>query len=68
MPRFFAVGSLCIHVEGSVAALATQVLANPMHAVHARPRLRGGEARKPHGVGAAALAGYTRADRSNPAA
>ncbi len=42
--RFFAVGSLCIHVEGGVAALATQALVNPMYAVHAMPRLRGGEA------------------------
>lgn len=42
--RFFAVGGLCIHVEGGVAALATQALVNPMYAVHAMPRLRGGEA------------------------
>jgi uncharacterized Ntn-hydrolase superfamily protein len=41
--RFFAVGGLCIHVEGGVAALATQALVNPMHAVHAMPRLRAGE-------------------------
>ena len=41
--RFFAVGALCIHVEGRVAALATQALVNPMYAVHAMPRLRGGE-------------------------
>ncbi len=41
--RFFAVGALCIHVEGQVAALATQALVNPMYAVHAMPRLRGGE-------------------------
>ena len=41
--RFFAVGGLCIHVEGGVAALATQALVNPMYAVHAMPRLRGGE-------------------------
>ena len=42
--RFFAVGALCIHVEGGVAALATQALVNPMYAVHALPRLRAGEA------------------------
>ncbi len=41
--RFFAVGGLCIHVEGRVAALATQALVNPMYAVHAMPRLRLGE-------------------------
>ena len=42
--RFFAVGGLCIHVEGGVAALATQALVNPMYAVHAMPSLRAGEA------------------------
>lgn len=42
--RFFAVGALCIHVEGRVAALATQALVNPMYAVHAMPRLRQGTA------------------------
>ncbi len=42
--RFFAVGALCIHVEGRVAALATQALVNPMYAVHAMPRLRAGAA------------------------
>lgn len=42
--RFFAVGGLCIHVEGGVAALATQALVNPMIAVHAMPRLSAGEA------------------------
>jgi len=42
--RFFAVGAMCIYVEGSVAALATQALVNPMYAVRAMPRLRGGEA------------------------
>ena len=41
--RFFAVGALCIHVEGGVAALATPALVNPMYAVHAMPRLRAGE-------------------------
>ncbi len=42
--RFFAVGALVIHVEGGVAALATQALINPMYAVHGMPRLRAGEA------------------------
>ena len=41
--RFFAVGALCIHVEGRVGALATQALVNPMYAVHAMPRMRLGE-------------------------
>lgn len=41
--RFFAVGGLCTHVEGGVAAMATQALVNPMHIVHAMPRLRAGE-------------------------
>jgi uncharacterized Ntn-hydrolase superfamily protein len=38
--RFFAVGALEIHVEGGVAALATQALINPMYAVRGMPRLR----------------------------
>jgi uncharacterized Ntn-hydrolase superfamily protein len=42
--KFFAVGALCIHVEGRVAALATQALVNPMYAVQAMPRLRDGAA------------------------
>jgi uncharacterized Ntn-hydrolase superfamily protein len=42
--RFFAVGALAIHVEGGVAALATQALINPMYVVQAMPRLRAGEA------------------------
>jgi uncharacterized Ntn-hydrolase superfamily protein len=42
--RFFAVGALCIHVEGGVAALATQALINPMYALHGMARLRAGEA------------------------
>jgi uncharacterized Ntn-hydrolase superfamily protein len=41
--RFFAVGALAIHVEGGVAALATQALINPMYAVHGMPRLRAHE-------------------------
>jgi uncharacterized Ntn-hydrolase superfamily protein len=53
--RFFAVGALCIHVEGGVGALATQALINPMYAVHGMARLRAGEA--PDAVGAALLAG-----------
>jgi uncharacterized Ntn-hydrolase superfamily protein len=52
--RFFAVGALAIHVEGGVAALATQALINPMYAVHGMPRLRAGEA--PETVVAALLA------------
>lgn len=40
--RFFAVGALCIHVEGDVAALATQALINPMYALHGMARLREG--------------------------
>jgi uncharacterized Ntn-hydrolase superfamily protein len=42
--RFFAVGALAIHVEGGVAALATQALINPMYAVTGMARLRSGEA------------------------
>ena len=42
--RFFAVGAMCIHVEGGVGALSTQALVNPMYAVQAMPRLRAGEA------------------------
>jgi uncharacterized Ntn-hydrolase superfamily protein len=53
--RFFAVGALCIHVEGGLAALATQALINPMYAVHGMARLRVGEA--PDAVSAALLAG-----------
>ena len=41
--RFFAVGAICPHVEGGIAALATQALVNPMYAVQAMPRLRTGE-------------------------
>jgi uncharacterized Ntn-hydrolase superfamily protein len=53
--RFFAVGALAIHVEGGVAALATQALINPMYAIDGMPRLRAGEA--PEDVVAALLAG-----------
>jgi uncharacterized Ntn-hydrolase superfamily protein len=52
--RFFAVGALAIHVEGGVAALATQALINPMYAVHGMPRLCAGEA--PEDVAKALLA------------
>jgi uncharacterized Ntn-hydrolase superfamily protein len=52
--RFFAVGALAIHVEGGVAALATQALINPMYAWHGMMRLRRGEA--PDAVVAALLA------------
>jgi uncharacterized Ntn-hydrolase superfamily protein len=41
--RFFAVGALCLHVEGKVGALATQALINPMYGVHGMARLRHGE-------------------------
>jgi len=41
--RFFAVGAMCLHVEGGVAALSTQALVNPMYGVNAMPRLRTGE-------------------------
>jgi len=41
--RFFAVGALAIHVEGGVAALATQALINPMYAIHGMARLRAGD-------------------------
>ena len=51
--RFFAVGALCLHVEGKVGALATQALINPMYAVHGMPRLRSGEA--PEAIVAALL-------------
>ena len=52
--RFFAVGALAIHVEGGVAALATQALINPMYAPHGMARLRAGE--PPDAVAAALLA------------
>ncbi len=42
--RFFAVGALCIHVEGVVGALATQALINPLYAAQGMARLRAGEA------------------------
>ena len=42
--RFFAVGGICPHVEGQVAALATQALVNPLYGVDAMPRLRAGDA------------------------
>jgi uncharacterized Ntn-hydrolase superfamily protein len=53
--RFFAVGALCIHVEGGVAAFATQALINPMYAVNGMPRLREGQTAQ--AVAAALLAG-----------
>jgi uncharacterized Ntn-hydrolase superfamily protein len=52
--RFFAVGALAIHVEGGVAALATQAMINPMYAPHGMARLRAGE--PPDTVAAALLA------------
>jgi uncharacterized Ntn-hydrolase superfamily protein len=53
--RFFAVGALCIHVEGRVAALATQALVNPLYAVNGMPMLRAGQT--PQAVAAALLGG-----------
>ena len=53
--RFFAVGALCLHVEGRVGALATQALINPMYGVRGRPRLRAGV--PPEAVAAELLAG-----------
>ncbi len=53
--RFFAVGALAIHVEGGVAALATQALINPMYAVQGMPRLRAEEL--PDDVARSLLAG-----------
>jgi uncharacterized Ntn-hydrolase superfamily protein len=52
--RFFAVGALAIHVEGGVAALATQAMINPMYAPHGMTRLRAGA--QPAAVAAALLA------------
>jgi uncharacterized Ntn-hydrolase superfamily protein len=42
--RFFAVGAICITVEGGVGAMSTQALVNPLQTVAAMPRLRAGEA------------------------
>ena len=42
--RFFAVGALCPRVEGSVGALSSQALLNPMLALRGMERLRAGEA------------------------
>src|SRR3978361_482479 len=52
--RVFSGGAMCLHVEGRVAALATQALINPMYGVHGMNRLRAGEA--PDQVTAALLA------------
>jgi uncharacterized Ntn-hydrolase superfamily protein len=52
--RFFAVGALCLHVEGGVAALATQALINPMYAIDGMARLRDGH--PPEAVAEALLA------------
>jgi uncharacterized Ntn-hydrolase superfamily protein len=51
--RFFAVGALCLHVEGGVAALATQALINPLYGTQGMARLRAGEA--PEAVAASLL-------------
>jgi uncharacterized Ntn-hydrolase superfamily protein len=53
--RFFAVGALCLHVEGGVAALATQALINPMYGTQGMAHLRAGEA--PDAVAACLLGG-----------
>ncbi|MGH3265992.1 MAG: DUF1028 domain-containing protein [Trebonia sp.] len=42
--RFFAVGGICLAVEGRVAALSTQALVNPLYAIEAMKRLRADEA------------------------
>ena len=52
--RFFAVGALCLHVEGRVGALATQALINPMYGVKGMPALGAGQA--PEAVMTALLA------------
>ena len=52
--RFFAVGALCLHLEGRVAALATQALINPLYGAQGLARLRAGEV--PDAVAAALLA------------
>jgi len=51
--RFFAVGALCLHVEGNVGALATQALINPMYGSHGMAQLRAGD--PPDAVAAALL-------------
>ena len=60
--RFFAVGALCPHVEGGVAALSTQALMNPMYAIEGLAALRGGAA-APEVVGALTAADAGRAFR-----
>ncbi len=42
--RYFAVGAVCITVEGGVGAMSTQALVNPLHTRTAMPRLRACEA------------------------
>ena len=59
--RFFAVGAICIHVEGGVGAMSTQALVNPMHPFDAMPRLRAGE--DPAAILAGLLAGDPGADQ-----
>ena len=41
--RFFAVGAMCIHVEGRVGAMSVQALTNPMYVRPAMDRLRAGD-------------------------
>lgn len=52
--RFFAVGALCLHVEGRIAALATQALINPLYGGQGLAHLRAGDS--PETVTAALLA------------
>ncbi len=49
--RFFAVGALCIHVEGHVGAVSTQALVNPLYGPDALRLLR--EGREPAAIVAA---------------
>lgn len=42
--RFFAVGALCLHVEGGVGAVCTQALMNPRFGPEGLARLKAGEA------------------------
>ena len=71
--KFFAVGAVCIHVEGGVGALSTQALINPLYAFQAMPRLRAdadpavvvGTARdRTRAVRNASSTSWTRADAS----
>ncbi len=41
--RFFAVGALCLHVEGRVGAMSVQAFPNPMYVRPAMEGLRAGQ-------------------------